>query len=45
MKRNGFTLIELMVSIVLVTIVLASMSVALIKLKDSYNKIKPKHYV
>ena len=42
MKRNGFTLIELMVSIVLVTIVLASMSVALIKLKDTYNKTNDK---
>lgn len=42
MKRNAFTLIELMVSIVLVTIVLASMSVALIKLKDTYNKTNDK---
>ena len=39
MKRNGFTLIELMVSIVLVTIVLASMSVALIKLKDTLSSL------
>lgn len=42
MNKKGFTLIELMVSLILVTIILASMSVALIKLKETYNQTNNK---
>ena len=36
MNKKGFTLIELIVSIILVSIVLISMTGTLIKLKDTY---------
>lgn len=39
MKKQGFTLIELTVSIVLVGIVLISMTGTLVKLKETYNVI------
>lgn len=39
MNKNGFTLIELIVSIVLVSIVLVSMTGTLVKLKQTYNII------
>lgn len=39
MKKDGFTLIELIVSIVLVSIVLVSMTGTLVKLKQTYNII------
>ena len=39
MKRNGFTLIELIVSIVLVGAVLASMIGTLLSLKNTYSAI------
>lgn len=37
MNNKGFTLIELIVSIILVSIVLVSMTGTLVKLKDTYN--------
>lgn len=37
MNKNGFTLVELIVSIVLVSIVLVSMTGTLVKLKQTYN--------
>lgn len=40
--KKGFTLVELLVSLVLVAIVLTSMSAALIKLKDTYDKANDK---
>lgn len=40
--KKGFTLVELLVSLVLVAIVLTSMSAALIKLKDTYDKTNDK---
>lgn len=39
MNKKGFTLIELIVSIILVSIVLVSMTGTLVKLKDTYNLI------
>lgn len=39
MNKNGFTLIELIVSIVLVSIVLVSMTGTLVKLKETYNVV------
>lgn len=39
MNKNGFTLIELIVSILLVSIVLVSMTGTLVKLKQTYNII------
>lgn len=42
MKKEGFTLVELLVSLVLVTVVLSSMSMALVKLKDTYSKANNK---
>lgn len=39
MNKNGFTLVELIVSIVLVSIVLVSMTSTLVKLKETYNVV------
>ncbi len=39
MNKNGFTLVELIVSIVLVSIVLVSMTGTLVKLKETYNVV------
>ncbi len=39
MNKNGFTLVELVVSIVLVSIVLVSMTGTLVKLKETYNVV------
>ena len=39
MKKNGFTLIELIISITLVGVILISMIGTLIRLKQSYNII------
>ena len=39
MNKKGFTLIELIVSIILVSIVLISMTGTLIKLKDTYSLV------
>ena len=39
MNKKGFTLIELIVSIVLVSIVLVSMTGTLVKLKETYNVV------
>lgn len=39
MNKNGFTLVELIVSIVLVSIVLVSMTGTLVKLKQTYNVV------
>ena len=38
-RRNGFTLVEVIVSIVLVSIILVSMLTTLVKLKELYNEI------
>ena len=39
MNKKGFTLIELIVSIILVSIVLVSMTGTLVKLKDTYSLV------
>ena len=39
MNKKGFTLIELIVSIILVSIVLISMTGTLVKLKDTYSVV------
>ena len=39
MNKNGFKLVELIVSIVLVSIVLVSMTGTLVKLKETYNVV------
>ena len=38
-RRNGFTLVEVIVSIVLVSSILVSMLTTLVKLKELYNEI------
>ena len=40
MKKNGFTLIELIVSIVLVSVILVSLLATLVKLKQTYEVLE-----
>ena len=42
MNKKGFTLIELIVSIVLVTVILVSLLATLVKLKQTYEDVIPK---
>jgi len=37
MKKNGFTLVEVLVSLVLVSTILATMFVSLVKMRENYN--------
>ncbi len=39
MNKKGFTLVELIVSIVLVSVVMVSMLMALVKLRENYSTV------